>query len=91
MLDGADQAKNYFSTKTSNTGKALARPMLERETQQINNVRKEKKEQITEAADPRECFRQFYRVQFENIGKVDKFLEKISLTKTAFDKVGNLV
>ena len=75
-----------FSEKINKIVKPLIRPIKKkRERTQINTVKNERGEITTDTTERHRIVRNYYKElyanKFENIGKMDKFLEKYKLQK----------
>ena len=77
---------SWFFEKINKTDKPLTRLMKEkRERTQINKIRNERGDVTTDTTEiqriVRNYYEQLYAKKFENLGEMDKFLEKYNLPK----------
>ena len=69
--------RSLFSEKKNKINKPLARLMrIKREKTQLNKIRNEEREIITNTTEIKRIIRQVYAKKLDSLGKMEKFLEK---------------
>ena len=81
-----NKTKSWFFQKINKTDKSLARFIKKkREKNQINKVRNEEGEITTDNSEIQRIIRDYYQQQYankmDNLGDMDKFLEKYNFPK----------
>ena len=81
-----NKTKSCFFEKVNKIDKTLARLIKKkREKNQINKIRNEKREVITDNAEIqmiiRDYYEQLYGNNMDNLGEMDRFLEKLNLPR----------
>ena len=90
-----NKAKNWFFEKISKIDKPLARLVeKKREKNQINKIRNENGGITTDNTEIqriiRDYYRQIYANKIDNLGEMDKFLEKYNFPKLNQEEIENL-
>ena len=86
---------NWFFEKINKIDKPLSRLIKKkRERTQINKIRNERGEITTDTPEIQRIVRNYYEElydkKFENLGEMDKFLEKYNLPKFNEEEAGSL-
>ena len=80
-----NESRSWFFEKINKIDKPLSRLIKKkRERTQINTIRNERGEITTDTTEIQRIVRNYYELytkKFENLGKIDKFLEKYNLPK----------
>ena len=81
-----NESRSWFSEKINKINRPLSRLLKKkRERIQINTIRNERGEITTDTTEIQKVVRNYYdelyAKKFENLGEMDKFLEKYNLTK----------
>ena len=90
-----NKAKSCFSEKINKIDKPLARLIQkQREKNQINEIRNENGEITTDNTEIqriiRDYYQQLYANEMDNLGEMDKFLEKYNFPKLSQEEIENL-
>ena len=90
-----NESRHCFFEKINKINKPLSRLIKKkRERTQINRIRKEKGEITTDTTEiqriVRNHYEELYAKKFENLGNMDKFLEKYNLPKLNEEETGSL-
>ena len=91
----SNKTKSCFFEKLNKIDKPLARLIKKkREKTQINRTRNEKEEVTTDPADIQRIMRDYYKQLYanimENLGEMDKFLEKHNLLRLNQEEIENM-
>ena len=89
------KTKSWFFEKINKINKPLARVIKKkREKMQINRIRNEKEEVITDTAEiqriMRDYYKQLYAYKMDNLEEMDKFLEKHNLPRLNQEETENM-
>ena len=89
------KTRRWFFEKIKKIDKPLARPMKKkRENTQINRIRNEKGEVITETAEIQRIMRDYHKQPYankmDNVEETDKFLEKPNLPRLKQEEIENI-
>ena len=89
------QSKSWFFERINKIEKPLARLIKkQREKNQINKIRNENREIITDNTEIqriiRDYYQQLYANKMENVEEMDKFLEKYNFPKLNQEEIENL-
>ena len=89
------KTRRWFFEKINKIDKPLARPMKKkRENTQINRIRNEKGEVITETAEIQRIMRDYHKQPYankmDNVEETDKFLEKPNLPRLKQEEIENI-
>ena len=95
MIANINKAKSWFLEKINKIDKPLARLIKKtREKTQINRIRNEKGEVITDTAEIQRIMRDYYKQLFanktDNLEEMDKFLEKHNLLRLNQEEIENI-
>ena len=87
--------KSWFFEKINKIDKTLARLIKKkRERTQINKIRNEKGEVITDTAEIqsilRDCYKQLYANKMHNLEEMDKFLQRYNLPRLNQEETENM-
>ena len=90
-----NKAKSWFFTKINKIDKPLARLIKkQREKNQINKIRNENGEITTDNTEIqriiKDYYQQLYANKMDNLGEMDKFLEKYNFPKLNQEEIENL-
>ena len=89
-----NETKSWFSEKINKTDKPLARLIKKkRERTQINKIRNEKGEVITDTTEIQRIIRRYtwlYANKMDNLEEMDKFLERYSLPRLNQEEIENM-
>ena len=90
-----NKTKSWFLEKINKIDKPLARLIKKkREKTQINKIRNEKGEITTDTAEiqriMRDYYKQLYANKMDNLGEMDKFLEKHNHLKLNQEEIENI-
>ena len=80
-----NKTKSWFFEKINKIDKPLTRLVKKKEKNQINKIRNEKGEVITDNAEIqriiRDYYEQLYGNKMDNLEEMDRFLEKLNLPR----------
>ena len=95
MIAKINKTENWFFGKINKIDEPVARLIMKkREKTQINRIRNEKGEVITDTAEiqriMRDYYKQLYANKMDNLGEMDKFLEKHNLLRLNQEEIESI-
>ena len=94
MIQKINESKSWFFEKINKIDKPLTILIKQKERTQINKIRNERREITTETKEiqgsVRKYYEQLYANKLDNLGEMDKFLEKYNLPKINQEESENL-
>ena len=95
-MERINKTKSWFFEEINKIDKPLARLTTgQRESIQINKIRKETREITTETEEIQEIIRSYYKslysTKLENLEEMDEFLYRYKILKLDWEQVNNLI